>query len=181
MQLLKSNYVLVTMRKSRGRVVLAEDNITRGITEWYDRYSDSIFSYIFMMVRDYQLAEDLTQDTFLNAYKKYHSFEERAKPKTWLFSIARNITIDYMRKRKPISVFKDIFGTKEDTNPLPADIVEVRETSKELYRALGNIKQPYREVIVLRKLKGFSIKETSEILNWSESKVNLLFIGPFPL
>src|SRR5690606_1916007 len=110
-------------------------------TEWYDRYSDSIFSYIFMMVRDYQLAEDLTQDTLLNAYKKYHSFEERAKPKTWLFSIARNITIDYMRKRKPISVFKDIFGTKEDTNPLPADIVEVRETSKELYRALGNIKQ----------------------------------------
>lgn len=150
---------------------MLDENIIEKITEWYDDYSDSIFHYILMMVHDYQTAEDLTHDTYLKAYKNYSSFENRSKPKTWLFSIARNITIDYMRKRKPLLVFKNMFITQKDKEPSPEDVVEVRETSKELYRALGNMKQSYREVIILRKVKEFSTKETSEILNWSESKV----------
>lgn len=150
---------------------MADNNIERIVTEWYDRYSDSVFSYIFVMVRDYQLAEDLTQETFIKAYKKHHSFEKRAEPKTWLFRIARNITIDYIRKQKPISLLKELFHTKQDTDPSPQDVMELREVSEELYRALNNIKPHYREVIILRKLKGFSTKETSDVLNWSESKV----------
>jgi len=149
------------------------------ITHWYDYYSDSIFHYILMIVHDYQQAEDLTHDTFLKAYKNYSSFEERAKPKTWLFSIAHNLTIDYMRKQKPVRIFKDIF-TKKDANPTPEDAIELRESSKELYKALGNIKQPYREVITLRKIKGFSIKETSAILDWSESKVKSTLYRAIP-
>ena len=150
---------------------MADDNIKQEVTEWYDRYSDSIFSYIYVMVRDYQQAEDLTQDTFLKAYKKHHLFEKRAEPKTWLFSVARNITIDYMRKQKPINLLKELFYTTKDATPSPQDVMEIRESSQELYRALDDIKPPYREVIILRKLKGFSTKETSDVLNWSESKV----------
>jgi len=141
------------------------------ITKWYDHYSDTIFHYILMMIRDYQQAEDLTHDTFIKAYKNYHTYQGKAKPQTWLFSIARNITIDYTRKRKPINVLKDIFATEKDTSPLPEDRIEIKETSKELYRALEAIKPTYREVIILRKVKEFSIKETSIILKWSESKV----------
>lgn len=154
--------------------------MTAKITEWYERYGDSIFHYILMMVHDYQQAEDLTHDTFLKAYKNYQSFEGRAKPKTWLFSIARNVTIDYMRKPKSIKTLKDIFITKKDSNPSPEALIELKESSKELYRALGNIKQSYREVIILRKIKGFSIKETCEVLNWSESKVKSTLFRAIP-
>lgn len=150
---------------------MADDNIKRIVAEWYDRYSDSVFSYIYMLVRDYQLAEDLTQDTFLKAYKKHHLFEKRAKPKTWLFSIARNLTIDYIRKQKPINLLKELFLTQKDTISSPENLVEIKENLQELYRALDNLKPPYREVIILRKLKGFSTKETGDVLNWSESKV----------
>ena len=46
------------------------------ITNWYQLYSDSIFKYILMMINDYQQAEDLTHDTFIKAYKNYHSFQK---------------------------------------------------------------------------------------------------------
>lgn len=150
------------------------------IADWYLHHSDSVFKYIFMMIQDHQQAEDLTHDTFIKAYKNFHLFEERAKARTWLFRIAHNVTIDYIRKRKPVTILKDIFSTKKDTSPLPEDVVEVRESSRELYQALGNLKASYREVIILRKIKGFSIKETSEVLNWSEGKVKTTLYRAIP-
>nr|GGG71089.1 DNA-directed RNA polymerase sigma-70 factor [Virgibacillus oceani] len=141
------------------------------ITEWYHQFSDSIFKYICLMIHDYQQAEDLTHETFIKAYKYYNSFEHKSNPRTWLFSIAHNITIDFLRKKKPLRIIADILLTREDSNPLPADIVEIKENSKELYNAISNLKESYREVIIIRKIKGFSIKETTEILNWSEGKV----------
>lgn len=156
------------------------DSIKKDVEEWYCHYSDSIFKFIFMMVHDYQQAEDLTHETFIKAYKNYGSFEGKAKPRTWLFSIARNITVDSIRKHKPIKLFKDFILIHKDSDPLPEDIVEVKENSKELYKALSSLKRPYREVIILRKIKGFSIKETSDILNWSEGKVKTTLYRALP-
>lgn len=141
------------------------------IEEWYTQYSDSIFKYILLMVKDYQLSEDLTHETFMKAYRNHQTFKRDSSPKTWLFRIAHNVTVDDLRKRKPIILFKEFFHSKKDKHPLPEEIVQIKETSKELCQALGTIKSSYREVIILRKIKGFSIEETAKILNWSESKV----------
>jgi RNA polymerase sigma-70 factor (ECF subfamily) len=141
------------------------------IREWYSHYSNSIFSYILLMTHEHQLAEDLTHETFIKAYKKYDSFKGDSSPKTWLFSIARNTTIDYVRKRKPVSYIKEIFSLKPDKGPLPDEIVQIKESSRELFEALSQLKKTYRDVIILRKVKEFSTKETAEILNCSESKV----------
>ncbi|WP_332633983.1 RNA polymerase sigma factor [Halalkalibacter flavus] len=53
------------------------------ITDWYLLYSDSIFKYILMMIHDYQQAEDLTHETFVYAYKNYHSFKRNSNERTW--------------------------------------------------------------------------------------------------
>ncbi|WP_308417936.1 RNA polymerase sigma factor [Halalkalibacter okhensis] len=79
--------------------------------------------------------------------------------------------VDYLRKKRPIHLLQDLLNVKRDKNPLPEEVVQIKESTKELYYALGSLKQAYREVIFLRKMKGFSIKETAEILKWSESKV----------
>ncbi len=142
------------------------------ITEWYTDYSDTIFRYIVMMTHDYQQAEDLTHDTFVKAYRSYDSFERNSSPKTWLYRIAHNLTIDAMRKRKPLFFFKNVFPTT-DPAPLPEEVVQIKESSRELYQALGQLKVTYREVIILRKIKALSIQETAEILQWSESKVKM--------
>lgn len=141
------------------------------ITEWYQQHGDSIFRYILLMVRDHQQAEDLTQETFIKAFRSYDSFERKANPKTWLFRIAHNVTIDFIRKQKPLELLKELVLLGKSANAAPEGIVEIKENSTELYDALGQLKAPYREVIVLRKIREFSIQETGEILSWSESKV----------
>lgn len=133
-----------------------------------------------MMIHDYQMAEDLTHDTFIKAYKNHHTFQYKAQPKTWLFSIAHNLTIDYIRKQKPLRILQEIFTAKKTSVPSPDDIVEIRESSIQLYRALSKLKSSYREVIILRKIKEFSIRETSEILNWSEGKVKTTLYRAIP-
>lgn len=141
------------------------------INEWYDLYHQTIFKFIFMLTRDYQQAEDLTQETFFKAYKYYHTFNSQSSEKTWLFSIAHNVTVDYLRKQKPIRFFKELFQAQIDSKELPENVVQLKESSVEIYEAMRELKQSHREVIILRKIKGFSISETAEILNCSESKV----------
>jgi RNA polymerase sigma-70 factor (ECF subfamily) len=139
------------------------------IEEWYSQYHQTIFKYIILMVKDSQQAEDLTQETFLRAYKHHHTFKRDSSPKTWLFKIAHNTTVDYIRKMKPIRLFHQVFNKELATST--EDIVILKENSRELYEALSNMKATYKQVIILRKIKGFSIVETAHILEWSESKV----------
>jgi RNA polymerase sigma-70 factor, ECF subfamily len=141
------------------------------ISKLYDHNSDSILSFILLMVKDYQVAEDLTHDTFIKAYLHYESFRHHSSPKTWLFSIAHNITVDYLRKRKPTIIFKEMLHFISDDKQLPEEIIQIKEESQELYIALQKLKDTYRKVIVLRKIKCFSIEDTAKILKWSESKV----------
>jgi RNA polymerase sigma-70 factor, ECF subfamily len=140
------------------------------ISEWYVEHSEAIFKFILMMTHDYQKSEDLTQETFLKAYKYHDTFQRTASEKTWLFRIAHNVTVDFIRRQKPLLFFKTIFLTA-DSLPSPQEVVEVNEEAKEIYDILRNLKASYREVIILRKIKEFSTKETASILGWSESKV----------
>lgn len=147
---------------------------------WYDNHSDAILKFILMMVKDYQQAEDLTHETFVKAYIYYDSFQRNSTEKTWLFSIAHNVTMDYFRKRKPMQLFKDLIGSKRDHSRLPQELIELKETSLELYQALEKLKDSHRKVIILRKIQGFSLKDTANILNWSESKVKSIQFRALP-
>jgi RNA polymerase sigma-70 factor, ECF subfamily len=141
------------------------------ISRLYDDHSDSILSFILLIVKDYQVAEDLTHDTFIKAYLYYESFRHNSSSKTWLFSIAHNLTVDYVRKRKPTIIFKEMLNFISDDKQLPEEIIQIKEDTQELYIALQKLKDTYRKVIVLRKIKCFSIEDTAKILKWSESKV----------
>ncbi|MCP3741993.1 RNA polymerase sigma factor [Rossellomorea sp. BNER] len=150
------------------------------IADWYDQYSKSVLSFILLMVKNYQQAEDLTHDTFVKAYLYHDSFKQYSSEKTWLFSIAHNITVDFLRKRKPSMFFKELIHIKNDDNPLPEEVIQIKEDSYELYKALGELKDTYRKVIVLRKIKEFSIEDTAKILGWSESKVKSTLFRAIP-
>lgn len=153
----------------------------RELEEWYDAHSDAVFKYICMMTRDYQQSEDLIQETFIRAYRAYDTFERKAETRTWLFRIAHNVTVDYLRKNKPLRMLESFLLNKKDTSLPPEDILEMRESITQIYKALGNLKATYREVIILRKIKGFSITEASVILGWSENKVKVTLHRALPL
>ncbi|AQX55737.1 RNA polymerase sigma factor [Priestia flexa] len=145
------------------------DSHKEQISLWYDQYGEAVFKFIFMMIKDYQQAEDLTQETFVKAYVHIDAFQEKATPKTWLFTIAHNLTVDFVRKKKPSFLLKELF--KKDTTPLPDEMMQMKEEQFHLYHAIQQLKDSHRKVIMLRKIKEFSIQETADILNWSESKV----------
>lgn len=141
------------------------------ITSWHEKHSESILKYILFKVRDYQQAEDLTQETFIKAYIKFETFKEYSSEKTWLFKIAHNLTVDYFRKQKPIIKLPEFLKTKEDYSPLPLEIIQLKENSMMVYQTINRLKESHKNVILLRKIKGFSIEDTAKILNWTESKV----------
>ena len=142
------------------------------ILELYSLYSDQVYRYILLHVGDTCYAEDLTQETYIRAIKSIKSFEGNAAYRTWLFTIARNLAVDFHRKQRWTSFLPDIFLSKVKTlDSLPEEILELGEETKQIYRAIRKLKPNYQDVIFLRKLKEFSIMETAQILNWSEAKV----------
>jgi RNA polymerase sigma-70 factor, ECF subfamily len=143
------------------------------LTEWFGEYGESILTYILLMMRDYQLAEDLTQETFIKAYRHQQQFKQKSSVKTWLFSIAHNVTKDYFRKKHPLQHYLGLTMEEEDSRPIPEQIVAMNFQTEQLYRAIQQLKPSYRHVIILRKLKEFSTAETAHILSWSESKVKM--------
>jgi RNA polymerase sigma-70 factor, ECF subfamily len=139
----------------------------------YYEYSDKIYGYIFMYVNSKEIAEDLTQDTFIKAYKNWHQFNGESHIFTWLVRISRNVAIDYIRKRnrfKFFSIEKYQFDSGHDT---PVEIMVKGEKTARLYDAIHSLKLSYQEVLILRKIKEFSIKETAQILGWNENKVKI--------
>ncbi|MBB4826391.1 RNA polymerase sigma-70 factor (ECF subfamily) [Sporosarcina luteola] len=140
---------------------------------WFDEYSDSVLTYILLMVRDYQQAEDLTQETYIKAFRHHQQFESRSSVKTWLFTIARNVTADYFRKKHPLQHYFGLTLEAKDHDPIPEQLVAMNIQNEQLYRTIQQLKPAYRQVIILRKLKEFSTEETALILKWSESKVKM--------
>ncbi|GEL77620.1 RNA polymerase sigma factor [Tenuibacillus multivorans] len=142
------------------------------INQWYHAYSQDLFQYIFYLIRDHDQAKDLLQDTFLKAYNKHDSFNQE-NTKGWLFRIARNVTIDYVRKHHPVSYLMDTLPANQNSDNTPEKHLALSESEQELYYALGQLKRSYRDVIVLRKIKDFTVSETAEILGWKEQKVRV--------
>ncbi|MHA6252957.1 RNA polymerase sigma factor [Oceanobacillus sp. CAU 1775] len=146
--------------------------IKQQINDWYHMHSNDIYNYIVFLMKDHEQAKDILQDTYIRAYKKFDSFQGE-NPKAWLFTIARNITMDYFRKKKPITYLLESIPILQATEQTPEQVTLLNESEQQLYRALNKLKRQQRDVIILRKIKEFSIKETASILHWSESKVKV--------
>jgi RNA polymerase sigma-70 factor (ECF subfamily) len=144
------------------------------IKELYKQYHKEIFSFIFIMIGERQQSEDLMQETYVKAFENIDDFRGDANVKTWLYRIARNLAIDYQRRKKPVSYFLDYFSPIQSNGPTPEEILELDEDIQLLYKALSRLKKGYRDVIVLRKIKEFSIKETAAILRWKESRIRTM-------
>ncbi len=133
-----------------------------------------IYNLILRMVGDSEDALDLTQDTFLNAWKGLPSFNGDSAFSTWLYRLATNVCLDFLRSKKRR---QDNLGTPlslddEETPSLPADTalkpdehLEQKERSLALHRALAALPEHHRDVLILRELSGLSYQEISDTLN----------------
>jgi RNA polymerase sigma-70 factor, ECF subfamily len=142
----------------------------------YQKYHQELFRFLFYMVKNKEQAEDLVQEVYIRVLKAYDRFEGNSSEKTWLFSIARNVAIDYFRKQKGWKNW--VLGKLDfsevqvkDHMPLPEEISEQREEIHLVYRCLDECTIDQKMVILLRYIHELSISETAEALSWTESKV----------
>lgn len=141
--------------------------------ELVERYKIPVYNICLRMVRIPQEAEDLAQEAFTRAYINIDSYETNRKFSTWLFRIATNLSIDYLRKKKPdVSLDAEISGTDGYTlghqvaakDPLPEQQLVTTETRGIVQGAIMSLPVKYRTAIILKYVQDLSLKEISEIL-----------------
>ncbi|MCE2454625.1 MAG: sigma-70 family RNA polymerase sigma factor [Gemmatimonadetes bacterium] len=158
-------------------VQLACGNHQDAYREIVVRYERPLFSMIFRMVRDRGLAEDLTQEAFVRAFKAIDSFKPSYKFSSWIFKIAHNHTIDHLRRRRlqTVSMHGSPHARTADeaerssfdavcTGERPDQFVENRELGGQIEAAIATLRDEYRAAIILRHVEGYSYNEIAEII-----------------
>lgn len=135
------------------------------LTEIVSQYRPGLQSYIYSIVNDYSVAEDLTEDTFVKILLKKPKNKGTATFKTWLYTIGRNLAIDYMRKNPkgryvPLDEIYDIEGECQKF----ADMDYNEDVQRVISNALENINPDYKNIIILFYFEDFSIEEISKII-----------------
>ena len=137
------------------------------------KYHDAIYNFIYRMIHDKHQVEDLTQEAFIKAFASLASFNEEFAFSTWLYKIATNNSIDYIRKRKlqTYSIDKPIEAKDSDyAFELPDDSYEADkemisdQRARMLNEAIGKLPEKYRKVIRLRHVDEKSYEEIAEQL-----------------
>ncbi|WP_462410578.1 RNA polymerase sigma factor [Neobacillus sp. Marseille-QA0830] len=145
------------------------------ISEWFYLYNKDIYHYLVYYIGSSDV-EDLVQEVFIRAIKGFDTYQAKSSPKTWLYSIARHVGIDEIRKRKRYGI-KQINGFLEEPTDkeTPEQIIQQHEENRLLYQTIQSLKENYRDVIILRGIKELSVPETASILNWNENKVRITY------
>jgi RNA polymerase sigma-70 factor (ECF subfamily) len=146
-----------------------------------DIYSNPIYRLGLRMLGNSQDAEDVLQNTFLNALTHLPTFEGRSSFSTWLYRIAANEALMLLRRKKPEVNLEDAETNEsaEDLKPtqfvdwsaLPEEELLSGEGKKVLDQAIQNLPESLRIVFLLRDIEGLSIKETADALNLTETNV----------
>jgi RNA polymerase sigma-70 factor (ECF subfamily) len=132
-------------------------------------YEGPIFNSIFQIVRDPDLAADITQQAFISAYEHLASFDANHRFFSWLYRIAWNEAINCYHQRKndrPLDQFE-----LPSSEPSPEDLLMDKERLSSLKRALGELEFKYRVVLVLRHYLDFSYAEIARIIDLPVSTV----------
>ncbi len=137
-----------------------------------DRYSGTIYSFIARLSGNAEVADELTQEAFLKAWKSIERFDLTHSFKTWIFSIARNTVIDWMRKKK-LMYFSQLDAGKEisfedslvDGEPLQDELLEKKEMVAELENAVAGIAPHYKEIIFLHLTENLTFEEIAGIVS----------------
>lgn len=137
-----------------------------------NRYQDRLHNFLYRYTHNHQDCEDLVQETFFRVFRSRHSYERIAKFSTWMYTIAINLAKSLYKKKKrmtKVTIHKDPDDSEdrpmklEDTDILPDDLLHEKMCMDELEKALMELSEDFREVVVLRDIQQLSYEEISEI------------------
>lgn len=152
-------------------------NKRKQLENLYKQYTRPLYFYLLKLSGSKQLAEDLTQETFVRAIIYMHTYEDE-EARAWLFKVARNAYLDEWRKqqrRRTIPLFAALLSKKEMISPygIPEESLLTQEQNEQLEDYLDYLPEHYRSIIYLREYEQFSYKEISESLQLTQDQVKV--------
>ena len=137
------------------------------------KYQSRIVSIAFKFVKEIQLAEDISQESFIKAYRSIDSFREESAFYTWLYRITANTSKNYLvskGRRKESSISELSISENEDffelpTNDSPEQILMAQSLKDTIYDALSGLPEDTRTALSLREFEGLNYEEIAEIMN----------------
>ncbi|MDU2235896.1 MAG: RNA polymerase sigma factor [Fusobacterium periodonticum] len=133
----------------------------------YEEYFDRVYYKVLSVVKNDDDAEDICQETFISVYKNLSKFREESNIYTWIYRIAINKTYDFFKKRKvEFEINDDVLSLPEDVN---------FDTKVILQEKLKLISDKEREIVILKDIYGYKLKEIAEMKNMNLSTVKSVY------
>jgi len=154
-------------------------------TQLVSKYKDSITNYLNMMVGDYDIAVDLSQETFLRVYRSIHRYSNLYQFSTWIYRIATNLAIDEIRyrKRRGQVFYRNILGSRKqsdregpefeikDVRRSPRDEVLRKESGQILGDAIRSLPEKYRTAFIMKEVQELPYETIAKVLNCSAGTI----------
>jgi RNA polymerase sigma-70 factor, ECF subfamily len=155
------------MREVRLAIARAKEGDRDALRLLYIRYSNNVYGYVRSIVKDDAEAEDLTQQVFMKLITVIVKYEDHGVPFSgWLLRLARNVTLDHMRRRRP-TPSEEVLDTDGHD-----DGGDARDRARDLHEALASLPDEQRSVIIMRHVVGLSPPEIAARMDRSESSIH---------
>jgi RNA polymerase sigma-70 factor (ECF subfamily) len=155
-----------------------QETVRKSVSILARRYESSLLNYIYRIVGDRDIAEDLLQETFVRIYRKSREYRQIARFSTWLFKIATNLSLNEIRNRRhrpQLTLNLPVDSGEADAGELvtllesrgarvPERRIEDRELGRTIDRVLAEMPEQYRLVIILCDIEKFSYDEAAAAL-----------------
>lgn len=167
-------------KKSKFNISALQSGNRTDFARLVEEYSSQIYRLAIKMLKNQQDAEDILQETFIKAYHALPDFEGRSSLSTWLYRIAMNEALMFLRRKFPEQVSIEApFQEKDEESPLeitdwcclPESELMSLEARDNLEKSVDALTEPLRLVFLLRDIEGLSTRETAEVLDISENAV----------
>lgn len=141
----------------------------------YQAESDAVFRFCLLRTSNHDLALDLTQDTFMRFWDTLCKDKKIKNCRAFLFAVARNLVIDWYRKKKSVSLESLLIEGSEDKNELLSSAagIEIEAEAKYLVRRINALDETYRDAVYLRCVEGLKPKEIAEVIGESANVVSV--------
>lgn len=145
-----------------------------GFIKLYNQYADAVFRYCFLRISDREIAVDITQDAFTKYWDVLSQGEKIGNERALLFKIAKNLVIDWYRKKKAVSLEAltedEEFVFPEESSKIS---LEFEAEARFLIEKIKNLSKSYQQIIYLRFVEGMNIEEISKITEITKNTVSV--------
>ncbi|MDQ0899903.1 RNA polymerase sigma factor [Paenibacillus sp. V4I7] len=130
--------------------------------EMYIEYSSYVYGIALMMTKSKMLADDITQETFLRAFQKFHLYDPSKPLRPWLFRMTINLIRSTQRKQRWLTFFGKV--PDDAMSDSLEDLILKNEREQELWQVVNNLLKKRKDVIILHYYAGLTLQEVASIL-----------------